>query len=44
MNPVSLGFLPKVIEVQLDNLLPLKVFAVRERDGRIEVAPAGHSS
>lgn len=28
MNPVSLGFLPKVIEVQLDNLLPLKVFAV----------------
>ena len=27
MNPVSLGFLPKVIEVQLDNLLPLKTFA-----------------
>jgi len=27
VTPVPLGFLPKVIEVQLDNLLPLKSFA-----------------
>lgn len=27
MTAVALGFLPKVIEVQLDCLLPLKTFA-----------------